>query len=119
MLRTVYDGGEVAGVQSEGGSLAGGERGRQSRLADDRGQHGRLDGHRQRKAAGETHADRADAGTAALGVRLGGKRASQLATGLVRSARMLNSRATQMRRIDRTTAPVVGASPGRPNSEGR
>jgi hypothetical protein len=43
----------------------------------------------------------------------------KLTTGLVRSARMVNSRATHTRSTDLTTAPVVPASPGRPKSEGR
>jgi hypothetical protein len=44
---------------------------------------------------------------------------SQVATGLVRSAKMANSRLTHTRRIDRSTAPVLAGWPGRPNSDGR
>lgn len=44
---------------------------------------------------------------------------SQVTTGLVRSARTANSRLTHTCRIDRSTAPVAGGWPGRPNSDGR
>jgi hypothetical protein len=44
---------------------------------------------------------------------------SQVTTGLVRSARMANSRLTHTRKIDRSTAPVLAGWPGRPNSDGR
>jgi len=44
---------------------------------------------------------------------------SQPTTGLVRSASMVNSRATQTRSADRSVTARLSGSPGRPNSDGR